>query len=111
MEQIQTTRWPQPCAGLRGIGWADVPREATAGITLAALIIPLNIGFAQVAGLPPVVGLYAAIIPLAITALFTASRHVVGSPDASIAALVGAPCWPSLRPGIHFVCSMRGRWP
>ncbi len=82
--------WPRPLAGLRGISWADVPREASAGITLAALVIPLNIGYAQVAGLPPVVGLYAAIIPLVIFALFTSSRHVVGSPDASIAALVGA---------------------
>ena len=81
---------PRPLAGLRGIGWADVPREISAGITLAALVIPLNIGYAQVAGLPPTVGLYAAIIPLVIFALFTSSRHVVGSPDASIAALVGA---------------------
>jgi len=84
---------------LRGIGWADVPREASAGITLAALVIPLNIGYAQVAGLPPVVGLYAAIIPLVIFALFTSSRHVVGSPDASIAALVGATLLAFAAPG------------
>jgi SulP family sulfate permease len=90
LSQTRTPRWPQPFAGLRGIGWADVPREVSAGITLAALVIPLNIGYAQVAGLPPVVGLYAAIIPLVVFALFTSSRHVVGSPDASIAALVGA---------------------
>ena len=69
---------------------ADVPREASAGITLAALMIPLNIGYAQVAGLPPVVGLYAAIIPLAVFAVFTSSRHLVTSPDASMAGLVGA---------------------
>lgn len=67
-----------------------MPTEVGAGITLAALIIPLNIGYAQVAGLPPVVGLYSAIIPLLVFALLTSSRHVVGSPDASIAALVGA---------------------
>jgi SulP family sulfate permease len=90
LSQARTTRWPQPLAGLRGIRWADVPREVSAGVTLAALVIPLNIGYAQVAGLPPVVGLYSAIIPLAIFALFTTSRHVVGAPDASIAALVGA---------------------
>ena len=53
-------------------------------------MIPLNIGYAQVAGLPPVAGLYAAIIPLAIFALFTSSRYLVTSPDASIAGLVGA---------------------
>jgi SulP family sulfate permease len=83
-------RWPRPFAGLRGITLADVPREVSAGFTLAALMIPLNIGYAQVAGLPPVVGLYAAIIPLAVFALFTSSRYLVTSPDASIAGLVGA---------------------
>ena len=66
------------------------PNEISAGITLAALIIPLNIGYAQVAGLPPVFGLYAGIIPLAIFALFTGSRHLVGSPDAASSAIVGA---------------------
>ena len=62
----------------------------SAGVTLAALMIPLNIGYAQVAGLPPVAGLYAAIIPLLIFALLASSRHLVTSPDASMATLVGA---------------------
>ena len=83
-------KWPTMFSGLRGINWADVPREISAGITLAALIIPLNIGYAQVAGLPPVFGLYAGIIPLAIFALFTSSPHLVGSPDAPISAILGA---------------------
>ena len=61
-----------------------------AGITLAALMIPLNIGYAQVAGLPPVAGLYAAIVPLVVFALLASSRHLVTSPDASMATLVGA---------------------
>jgi high affinity sulfate transporter 1 len=82
--------WPKPFVGLRGIKLADVPREVSAGFTLAALMIPLNIGYAQVAGLPPVFGLYAAIIPLAVFALLTSSRDLVTSPDASIAGLVGA---------------------
>ena len=42
------------------------------------------------AGLPPVAGLYAAIIPLAVFALLASSRHLVTSPDASMAGLVGA---------------------
>ena len=77
-------------AGLRGITLADVPREVSAGVTLAALMIPLNIGYAQVAGLPPAAGLYAAIIPLVVFALLASSRHLVTSPDASMATLVGA---------------------
>ncbi|RKX33191.1 MAG: sodium-independent anion transporter [Verrucomicrobia bacterium] len=82
--------WPVPFAGLRGLKPADWPREISAGVTLAALMIPLNIGYAQVAGLPPTAGLYAAIIPLAVFALLTSSRHLVTSPDASMAGLVGA---------------------
>ena len=83
-------QWPTMFSGLKGATWANLPNEISAGITLAALIIPLNIGYAQVAGLPPVFGLYAGIIPLAIFALFTGSRHVVPSPDASSSAIVGA---------------------
>ena len=95
MSETSRLKWPRPFAGLQGIRWASLPREVSAGITLAALIIPLNIGYAQVAGLPPAVGLYAGIIPLALFALFTSSRQVVGSPDAPIAAIMGAssPAW------------------
>ncbi len=90
MHKPERIRWPTVLSGLRGMSWTDLPREISAGITLAALIIPLNIGYAEVAGLPPVFGLYAGIIPLVIFALFTSSPHVVGSPDAPISAILGA---------------------
>ena len=81
---------PALFSGLKGVERAAWPREALAGVTLAALMIPLNIGYAQVAGLPPVVGLYAAIVPMIAYAIFSTSRNVVASPDAAIAALVGS---------------------
>ena len=81
---------PPLFVGMRGVTRADWPREAIAGITLAALMIPMNIGYAQVAGLPPVFGLYAAIVPMIAYALFSTSRNVVASPDAAVAALVGS---------------------
>jgi len=90
MSEAHKFQWPTVFSGFKGFTWADVPREISAGITLAALIIPLNIGYAQVAGLPPVFGLYAGIIPLAVFAVFTSSRHLVGSPDAATAAILGA---------------------
>jgi sulfate permease, SulP family len=77
-------------AGLRGYRRADLPREVVNGITLAALMIPLNIGYAEVAGLPPTAGLYAAILPVIVFALFCSSRHLVASPDAAVAALIVA---------------------
>ena len=48
---------------LRGLKSVDVVAEIIAGATLAALAITLNIGYAEVAPLPPVAGLYAAVRP------------------------------------------------
>ena len=45
-------RWSMPLGGLRELTRSGPPREISAGVTLAALMIPLNIGYAQVAGLP-----------------------------------------------------------
>ena len=89
-ENTHRIQWPRPFEGLRGLKRADLPREISAGITLAALVIPLNIGYAQVAGLPATMGLYAAIIPLVLFAVFTSSRHLVGGPGPATAALVAA---------------------
>ena len=82
--------WPRAFVGLRGDGQINLPNEVLAGVTLAALMIPLNIGYAQVAGLPPIVGLYTAIVPSVLWAIFATSRNLVASPDAPIAALIGS---------------------
>lgn len=81
---------PTPFIALRGVDRAGWAGEVLAGVTLAALVIPLNIGYADVAGLPPHIGLYAGIVPMIAYALFATSRHVVASPDAAIAALIGS---------------------
>ena len=62
--------------------------ELFAGVTLAALALPLNIGYAESAGLPAIVGINAAIIPAIAFALFSGSRQLVVGPDATIAALL-----------------------
>lgn len=82
-----------PFAGARAIlelKSDELPRELFAGLTLAALMVPLNIGYAQIAGLPAQVGLYAAIVPCVGYALLSTSRHLVASPDAVVAALVAS---------------------
>jgi len=81
---------PRLFQAIRGNQGADWSREILAGITLAALAIPLNIGYAQVAGLPAIVGLYAAILPMIVFPLLCTSRHLVASPDAPVAALIGS---------------------
>ena len=75
---------------LAGLTRQNVVREAVGGVTLLAIAIPLNIGYAQIAGLPPTAGLYALIVPTVIYALVVSSRQLVASPDAAAAALVAS---------------------
>ena len=75
---------------LAGLTRKNLVREAIAGVTLLAIAIPLNIGYAQIAGLPPTAGLYALVVPTVIYALVVSSRQLVASPDAAAAALVAS---------------------
>lgn len=75
---------------LAGLTRGNFVTELTAGVTLLAIAIPLNIGYAQIAGLPPTAGLYALIVPTIVYALVVSSRQVVASPDAAAAALVAS---------------------
>ena len=85
----------QPLAWtLRGYRRSFLRGDAIGGVTVAALIVPLSIGYAQVAGLPPEVGLYASLVPLLAYAVFGSSRRLVVGPDAATAALVAAAILP-----------------
>ncbi|MDW4573265.1 SulP family inorganic anion transporter [Microbacterium sp. M3] len=75
---------------LAGLTPRNLVTELTAGVTLLAIAIPLNIGYAQIAGLPPTAGLYALIVPTIVYALVVSSRQLVASPDAAAAALVAS---------------------
>ncbi|GAB3246413.1 SulP family inorganic anion transporter [Arthrobacter pigmenti] len=77
-------------APLAGLTAGNAVREVLGGITLLAIAIPLNIGYAQIAGLPPTAGLYALIVPAVFYALTVSSRQVVASPDAAASALVAS---------------------
>lgn len=72
----------------------NLPTEVFAGITLAALCLPLNIGYAEAAGLPAVVGIYATLAPLVVYACTAGSRRLRIGPDSTIAALMAASIGP-----------------
>jgi SulP family sulfate permease len=75
---------------LPGLTLKNSGTEALAGVTLLAIAVPLNIGYAQIAGLPPTAGLYALIVPAIVYAFVVSSRQLVASPDAAAAALVAS---------------------
>jgi sulfate permease, SulP family len=62
-------------------------RDVTAGVTVAALLIPQGMAYAELAGLPAVNGLYASFIPLLAYALLGSSRQLALGPTATVAVL------------------------
>jgi high affinity sulfate transporter 1 len=59
-------------------------------VVLSALLIPAGMGYAEVAGLPPITGLNATIVALLAYAAFGTSRFLVLGPDSSLAPMIGA---------------------
>jgi SulP family sulfate permease len=76
--------------GLRPVHRAELPRDLVAGITLAALGIPEVLGYARIAGMPVVTGLYTLLLPMALFAVLGASRHLVVAADSATAAILAA---------------------
>ena len=68
--------------------------DLVAGLSIAAVALPIGIAYAQLAGFPPVVGIYTCIFPLVAYALFGSSRQLVVNPDAPACAIVAATVGP-----------------
>ncbi len=77
-------------AMLKGYQRAWLRADLMAGLSVAAVALPTAIAYAQLAGFPPVVGLYASILPLVAYAVFGTSRQLIVNPDAATCAMVAA---------------------
>jgi hypothetical protein len=73
--------------------------DGIAGITGALIVLPQAVAFATIAGLPPEYGIYAAMVPTIIAALFGSSWHLVSGPTTAISIVVFASVSPYADPG------------
>ncbi|MBY0228665.1 MAG: SulP family inorganic anion transporter, partial [Gemmataceae bacterium] len=64
--------------------WADARADLLAGLTVAAVAVPQGMAYALIAGLPPVHGLYTAIVMTALGSLFGSSAHLINGPTNAI---------------------------
>ena len=62
--------------------------DVVAGVSVAAVALPIAIAYSQLAGVPPVHGLYASLLPLVAYALLGSSRQLIVAPDAATCAIV-----------------------
>jgi sulfate permease, SulP family len=81
--------WPV-LQGLLPVERSRVPAEVLAGFTLAALGIPAVLGYAKIAGMPLVTGLYTMLLPMAVYAVLGSSRHLVVAADSATAVILAA---------------------
>jgi SulP family sulfate permease len=84
--------------------WHKVDRQSTradliAGLTGALIVLPQGVAFATIAGMPPEYGLYAAMLPAIVAALFGSSWHLVSGPTTAISIAVFAAISPLAAPG------------
>ena len=75
--------WPR-------VGRATLKADLLAGLTGAVVVLPQGVAFAMIAGLPPVYGLYTAMVPPIVAALFGSSRHLISGPTTAISIVVFA---------------------
>lgn len=87
---------------LKWIGQIDAKSlraDVLAGLTGAFIVLPQGVSFAMIAGLPAEYGLYTAIVPPIVAALFGSSRHLVSGPTTAISIIVFSTLSPLAEPG------------
>lgn len=73
---------------------ADFRHDLLAGASVAAVCLPVGIAYAEIAGVPPVYGLYSSLLPLFAYALFGSSRQLITGPDAATCLMVASAIGP-----------------
>ena len=84
---------------LRNYKREDLKGDLTAGLIVAIMLVPQGMAYAMLAGLPPVIGLYASTLPLIVYALLGSSRQLAVGPVAMMSLLVFAGVSPLAPPG------------
>src|SRR5947209_15692773 len=73
---------------LRTYTWGSLRLDLFAGLTVAAVAVPQAMAYASIANLPPIHGLYTAIVMTAVGALFDSSRQLINGPTNAISIAV-----------------------
>jgi sulfate permease, SulP family len=81
------SEWAPGLTQVRGYERSWLRGDVVAGVTVAAYLVPQVMAYATVAGLPPVVGLWAALAPMAVYAVLGSSRQLSVGPESTTALM------------------------
>lgn len=99
ISQPKQPQTPQLHSWWRHLTRETLQRDLLAGLTGAVIVLPQSVALALLAGLPVEYGLYTAIVPVIIAALFGSSHHLVSGPTTAISIVVFATIAPLAAPG------------
>ena len=93
IEVVETPTWQSLVPGIALVtryqrAW--LAKDVVAGLVLSALLVPQGMAYAELAGLPPVTGLYTSILCLIGYAIFGPSRVLVLGPDSALGSMIAA---------------------
>ena len=77
--------------GMRPFSRKAAVRDVFAGLNLAFMNVPQVLGYARIAGMPVVTGLYTVLLPLIAFAVFGSSRHLIVAADSATAVIFSSP--------------------
>ena len=86
----RVARFAPGLAALLAYRRTDLRYDLAAGLSVAAVALPVGVAYAELTGLPPVTGLYASILPAVAYAIFGTSRQLIVGPDAATCAMTAA---------------------
>jgi len=92
-------RWLPGLQAARSYRREWLPRDIVAGVVLTTLLVPQGMAYAELAGLPPITGLYTSILCLLGYAVLGPSRILVLGPDSSLGPMIAATILPLLAAG------------
>src|ERR1700751_2485493 len=93
-EVVNVLGWLPGLRAIRSYRRAWLAKDVIAGIVLTTLLVPQGMAYAELAGLPPITGLYTSIMCLLGYAVFGPSRILVLGPDSSLGPMIAATILP-----------------
>ncbi len=101
-------KWVPGLRALRTYNRSWLPRDLVAAVVLSALLIPQGMAYAELAGLPPITGLYTTVVCLVAYAAFGPSPYLVLGPDSSLGPIIAAIILPLALGNVEYAIALAG---
>ena len=101
-------KWVPGLRALRSYQRVWLPRDLVAGLVLCALLVPQGMAYAELAGLPPITGLYTTVVCLVAYAAFGPSPYLVLGPDSSLGPMIAAVILPLAAGSVEYAIALAG---